>query len=145
MNRIVFGIVAASALVGLAGCDDRPEERATVALEGQQIVFSGDPQACLSLAYVRNEDAGEDDEAYVWNVDAPDGGCLHFPLVFGATPQGAEEASGSGTLAEGDRYHFEAGTEAVRYAADFEPRALNGIFYVDDRDGQWTDIRRARH
>ena len=143
MTRTV-GFIALGGLALLAGCDDRPEERAAIALEGEQIVFNGDPEACLTLAYVRNEDADEDDEAYVWNVDAPEGGCLHFPLVFGTTPAGAPEMSGSGELREGNRYHFESGTETVRYAADFEPLASNGIFYVEDRNGEWTDIRRAR-
>ena len=143
MNRTSLGIVSIAVLALLTGCDDRPEEKATIAFEGQQIVFNGPQDACLTLAYVRNEDADEDDETYVWNVDAPEGGCLHFPLTFGTTPEGAPEMSGSGELREGDRYHFETGTETIRYAADFET-GLNGIFYVEDRDGEWTDIRRAQ-
>ena len=34
--------------------------------------------------------------------------------------------------------------DTIRYVADFEPLSSNGIFYVEDRDGTWTDITRAQ-
>jgi hypothetical protein len=77
-------------------------------------------------------------------VDAREGGCMHFPLVFGTTPEGAEEMSGSAQLGRNARYHFETGTPERRWVADFEPESSNGIFYVRDRAGTWTDIRRAQ-
>lgn len=137
-------IAAALALIVLAGCDERPEEPAVVVLEQGQIAFGGDETACLQQAYVRNEDASEDDESYVWMVDAPEGGCLRFPLVFGTKPEGAAEMSGSAQLATNARYHFETGTADRRYVADFEPASSNGVFYVRDRNGEWTDITRAQ-
>lgn len=138
------GVIAGAALCLLAGCDDRPVERAVIAVADDQIAFGGDDKACLKMAYVRNETADEDEEAYVWNVDAEDGGCMRFPLVFGTTPEGASEMSGSAELKPDARYHFETGTDTIRYVADFEPLSSNGIFYVEDRDGTWTDITRAQ-
>ena len=127
----------------LAGCDDRPTEPAMVVVADGQIAFGGDEKACLQQAYVRNQDADEDEQAYVWMVRAPDGGCLRFPLVFGTTPEGAAEMSGSGELKANARYDFETGTADRRYVAEFEPKSSNGIFYVRDRGGTWTDITRA--
>jgi len=144
MERWPLMIVAGVGLCLLAGCDDRPEEPAMVVFEQGQIAFGGDENACLQLAYVRKQDVDEDEEAYVWNVDAPEGGCLRFPLVFGTTPEGAPEMSGSAQLAAGERYDFEAGSADRRYTAAFEPASSNGVFYVRDSSGTWTDIRRAR-
>lgn len=135
--------MAGIALGALAGCDDRPTEPAIVVPAEGQIAFGGNEQACLTQAYVRNQDAGEDDEAYVWLVRAPEGGCLRFPLVFGTQPEGADEMSGSAQLKPDTRYEFEAGAADRRYVAEFEPASSNGIFYVRDREGQWTDVRRA--
>ena len=137
-------IVAAGIALGtLGGCDERPTEPAIVVPAEGQIAFGGDEKACLTQAYVRNQDASEDDEAYVWTVRAPEGACLRFPLVFGARPDGADEMSGSAELKPNTRYEFEAGTAERRYVAEFEPESSNGIFYVRDRAGEWTDVRRA--
>ena len=144
MNRWAASAVAGIALGLLAGCDERPEEPAIVVVEQGQIAFGGDEKACLELAYVRKQDVDEDEEAYVWNVDAPEGGCLRFPLVFGVKPDGAADMSGSAELAPNARYDFEAGSADRRYTAQFEPRASNGVFYVRDREGNWTDITRAQ-
>lgn len=134
---------AGLALGLLAACDDRPTEPALVAVADGHIAFGGDESACLQRAYVRNEDADEDEEAYVWTVEAREGGCMRFPLVFGTTPEGAEEMSGSALLKANARYHFETGTTEQRWVADFEPASSNGIFYVRDRNGEWTDINKA--
>ncbi len=137
------GVAAAAALCALAGCDKRPEERALIAVEQGQIAFGGDAKACLQRAYLRNEEADEDEETYTWTVEAPEGGCMHFPLVLGLKPEGAAEMSGSGEIKDDVRYHFEAGTADRRYFAEFEHDSNNGILYVLDRDANWTDIRRA--
>jgi hypothetical protein len=144
MNRWPLNVAVGITFAVLAGCDDRPEEPAVVVLEQGQIAFGGDDKACLELAYVRKQDTEEGDEAYVWNVNAPDGGCLHFPLVFGTKPPGAAEMSGSAQLETNERYDFEAGSAERRYTAAFEPAAINGVFYVRDRTGQWTDITKAQ-
>jgi hypothetical protein len=144
MNRWASSAVAGITLCLLAGCDKRPEEPAIVVLEQGQIAFGGDEKACLQLAYVRKQDADEDEEAYVWNVDAPEGGCLHFPLVFGVEPEGAAEMSGSAELEQNARYDFEAGSADRRYTAAFEPASSNGVFYVRDRENNWTDITSAQ-
>lgn len=144
MKHWVSMVVSGIALIALAGCDDRPTEPAIVVPAEGQIAFGGDEKACLTQAYVRNQDASEDDEAYVWMVSASDGGCLRFPLVFGIEPDGAGEMTGSAQLKPNTRYDFEAGTAERRYVAEFEPAASNGIFYVRDRAGQWTDVRRAQ-
>ena len=136
--------VAGLAFCLLAGCDKRPEEPAIIALVDGQIAFGGDEKACLQLAYVRKQDPGEDDEAYVWNVHAPEGGCLHFPLVFGVKPEGAADMSGSAQLDQNARYDFEAGSADRRYTAAFESSSSNGVFYVRDRAGTWTDITKAQ-
>src|SRR6478735_8738182 len=117
--------VAGLAFCLLAGCDKRPEEPAIVALADGQIAFGGDEKACLELAYVRKQDADGDEEAYVWNVSAPEGGCLHFPLVFGVKPEGADDMSGSAQLEQNARYDFEAGSADRRYTAAFEPASSN--------------------
>ncbi|HEY6813964.1 MAG TPA: hypothetical protein VI168_00360 [Croceibacterium sp.] len=143
MKRWLSTIAAGITLCLLAGCDDRPEEPALVVLEQGQIAFGGDEKACLQLAYVRKQDVDEDDEAYVWTVYAPEGGCLRFPLVFGVRPEGAADMSGSAELAPNERYEFEAGSADRRYTAAFEPASSNGVFYVRDRAGDWTDITRA--
>ena len=144
MKSWTLPIVTAAEGCLLAGCDERPEEPAVVVLADGQIAFGGDDRACLQQAYVRKQDVDEDEEAYVWMVDAPEGGCLHFPLVFGTTPDGASEMSGSGLLAEGERYDFETGSADRRYVAGFQTAGSNGVFYVRDRAGTWTDITRAQ-
>lgn len=144
MNRWSSSAVAGITLCLLVGCDKRPEEPAIVVLEQGLIAFGGDETACLQLAYVRKQDVDEDEEAYVWNVDAPDGGCLRFPLVFGVKPDGAADMSGSAELQANARYDFEAGSADRRYTAAFEPASSNGVFYVRDRQGNWTDITRAQ-
>ena len=144
MNGRPLNVVAWLTLCLLAGCDDRPTEPALVVVADGQIAFGGDEKACLQQAYVRKQDPDEDEDAYVWMVNAPDGGCLHFPLVFGSKPEGAAEMSGSGELKPNARYDFETGTADLRYVAQFEPSSSNGIFYVRDRAGEWTDITRAR-
>jgi hypothetical protein len=144
MNRWLVNVSAGIAAgLLLAGCDDRPEEPAVVVLEQGQIAFGGDENACLQLAYVRKQDVDEDEDAYVWQVNAPDGGCLRFPLVFGTKPEGAAEMSGSSELQQNARYDFEAGSADRRYTAQFEPASSNGVFYVLDRSGNWTDITKA--
>jgi hypothetical protein len=144
MKSWPLSAVASVTLCLLAGCDDRPEEPVMVVFADGQVAFGGDEKACLTRAYVRKQDTDEDEEAYVWMVDAPDGGCLHFPLVFGVEPEGAADMSGSSRLAGGERYDFEAGSADRRYTAAFEPAGSNGVFYVRDRAGNWTDITRAQ-
>ena len=144
MTNRSLTIAAGLALCGLAACDERPTEPALVVVEQGQVAFGGDETACLQRAYGRNEDADEDGESHVWTVEAAEGSCMHFPLVLGVQPDGAADMSGSARLTPNDHFHFETGTADRRFVADFRQASGNDIFYVRDRDGNWTDIRRAQ-
>lgn len=147
--RPIRTALCATLAVAAAACDERREDKAIIAVDGPAIAFGGQAGACLRLATVRDagwKDSEEDDR--MWQVEpaevAGKEGCLRFPIVYGELPPGAEQAMTARGFAPDTEYAFEAVSDEARYKRKFQPLASNGVFYVEDREGNMVDIRKAK-